>query len=301
MRLTFALLLFVLGCGDDSAFVFDDASVPSDTGADADAVEELDGSEDTSVRDIAVDDADVMDVAMDIGPDVPTVDDTIYFEELRIMSNPEWIEGVNTSLSITTTAAFDEVELRATRDFFGAVFLEDSDERHVISDGGATFLGSAALPAGNHSLAVEWPGTVVPDPNTAHVSVRLATPPRLAASYATFSQTAAELVRPLASSILAQDPFTVRAGYRYVAHGVSGMTTCVVLRAEDVDVLLGGGTVTPLHRWGGGPAGGEVEDRIAPSPMYLDLPPGDYALVAFNEDDVEHGVVVTIDEWRLVP
>ncbi len=291
-----ALFMLLVACGGDDVPV-SDGGVAADSSADTSQsdAQDLDGS----LKDANLSDGAFADSGAD-GGDTDPVDDTIYYEEFVLYSNPEWLEGVTVRTPVTLATDYAEVELRAIREFFGDVRLEDASERVVLGSVNPNFVSTAALDSGDYTIVVEYPGVVVADPRTAHVTTRVATPPRLAEDYATFVGTVAELERTLGMAVAAHEPFTVRAGHRYVAHGLSGMTTCLIVRPEDVEVLLRGDSVVPFHQWGGGSEGGEVADRAAPQPMYLDLAPGDYTLFAFNGDTIDHGLVVTIDEWALV-
>lgn len=150
-----------------------------------------------------------------------------------------------------------------------------------------------ALSRGDYELYVEYYGATTPGAPQDHFTARLATPPRPANSYAVVLGNVAEVLDTIPSRNYIESRFTVRAGHRYVAHGIAGLTTTLIIAEADVAVLVGGGSVTPFHRWGG------TGDGLSPAPTYLDLSPGTYSLFSFNEDDETRGVAVSVDEWEL--
>lgn len=290
-------LILCIACGDDVSVIdasaadsaLPDSGPQSDAGADATSADSA--VADASLNDAGPSGADVADPDSgitdagleDVQPDVfdaaPVVDDTIYFEVLAEFSAEEWVRGVALTHPITTSALLDVVELRALRDFDGYIEVRERGEPHLLGGGPErAFRASSSFPAGEYELFVTYFGTVTPDAPTAHFTAVVATPPRPATSYAIVVGAAAEVIDLLPSGNYNESRFTVRPGHRYVAHGVAGLSTTLILNEDDVALILAGDSVTPLHRWGG------TGDGLSPAPMYLDLAPGNYSLFAFNDD-----------------
>ncbi|MFK7998625.1 MAG: hypothetical protein AB8H86_03470 [Polyangiales bacterium] len=311
MKRTLLALLLCIACGDDTTPL--DAATPDggaleDVGAEGDASRDSGAESDAALLDAALVDAEPNDAMADAGvsdasladvaPDVfdagPPIDDTIYFEVLTEFSAEEWIRGVALTQPVTLEAQLDVLELRVVREFPGEIVLRQRGEGPIeLGFGDPVYRAFGTVASGEYELYVEYYGATTPDAPQDHFTAQLATPPRPAESYAAVLGNVAEVLDTIPSRNYVESRFTVRPGHRYVAHGIAGLTTTLILAEADVDVLIGGGSVTPLHRWGGS------GDGLSPAPMYLDLPPGDYSLFSVNEDDETRGVAVSVDEWEL--
>lgn len=305
MKRTLLALLFCIACGDDAAPAMPDGGGLQDSGQQSDA--STDSGADAALNDAALSDAgpDTVsdagiadaasaDVPLDVFDAGPPIDDTIYFEVLTEFSAESWIRGVALTHPVTLETQLDVLELRVVREFPGEIYFRQRDEGPIeLGFGDSVYRAFGTVASGEYELYVEYYGATTPDAPQDHFTAQLATPPRPAESYASVSGNVAEVLGTISSRNYIESRFTVRPGHRYVAHGIAGLTTTLILAEADVDVLVDGGSVTPLHRWGG------TGDGLSPAPMYLDLDAGTYSLFSVNEDDETRGVAVSVDEWEL--
>lgn len=287
MRVAVLVACVLAACGDDSDVSVDaggqdatrDAVV--DTGLDAPDIDPDAGSDAGA------------DVSTDVGmmsDSGPPVDDAIRFEDYFIFGGTLALDSTITDVQVLEETTL--VELMYNDDARAGIEVWRVDE----DDTELSLVMSSPSEAGADRVELapdRYRLRFTTGADGRYVGIRWGSVPSLSDEYATFNAVTVDRAVELAAGEADTAVFTVQAGHRYIVRGNVGLNTVFVLRESDLETALAGETFTAFHQWGG------AEDAASPTPRYLDLEPGQYAVLFGNETSEAGYSVLTIHEWRV--